>query len=330
MRNIVQTCMAGLTSATLAATLAVALPASALGAETYPDKRISLVVPFTAGGSTDIVARILASKLSGELGQPVVVENKAGASGNIAGDYVARSAPDGYTLFMGTSTSIANISLFSKLPFDIMKDFTPISQVANTPLVLIANNSLPANNIGEVVAYARANPGKLNYGSGGPGTSQHLAGVMFEQLAKVKMTHVPYKGAAPAVTDLMGGNIQIIFAPLIDALQFIRAGKVKALGITTLSPAPQIPDVPPIAKTLPGFDVATWNAVFVPARTPPDVVRTLSTAIIRAVRQPDMQKQISEQGSQAVGSTPAEFGKFLGSEVVLWKKLVEVSGARAE
>jgi len=310
--------------------LAVFATSGATASEPWPAKRVSIVVPFSAGGSTDIVARILASKLSPELGQPVIVDNKPGASGNIAGEFVARSAADGYTLFMGTSTSIANITLFRTLPFDILKDFTPVSQIANTPLVLIANNNLPASNVAELVKYARDNPGKLNYGSGGSGTSQHLGGVMFEHLAKVRMTHVPYKGAAPAVTDLMAGNIQVMFAPLIDALQFIKAGKVKALGVTTLDKAPQLPNTPTIDQDLQGFNVSTWNAIFVPAKTPPAVVAKLSAAITKVVNQPDARQAIYDQGSQAIGSTPAEFRKFVDSEVVVWKQLVEISGAKAD
>ncbi|MEI2414896.1 tripartite tricarboxylate transporter substrate binding protein [Orrella sp. JC864] len=310
--------------------LLLALVAGHAGAQDYPDRRLSIVVPFSPGGSTDIVARLLANALTGELGQPVIVENKAGASGNIAGDYVARSKPDGYTLFMGTSTSIANIALFSKLPFDIEKDFVPVSQIVHTPLVLITNLDFPAATVRELIDYARANPGRVNYGSGGAGTSQHLAGVMFEHLAQVKMTHVPYKGAAPAVTDLMGGSIQVMFAPLIDALSFIRAGKVKALGLTTTRRAPQVPDVAPIADLLPGFEVATWNGVFAPADTPPERIGILSQAIVKAVALPETRRQIEEQGSAAVGSTPAQFRAFLDDEVVLWRRLVEMSGARAD
>lgn len=303
---------------------------AAIAAEPWPTKRVTIVVPFTAGGSTDIVARILASKLGTELGQPVIVENKPGASGNIAGDFVARAPADGHTLFMGTSTSIANIALFRTIPFDILKDFAPVSQIVNTPLVLIANNDLPVRNAAELVKYAKDNPGKLNYGSGGSGTSQHLGGVMFEHLAKVKMTHVPYKGAAPAVSDLMAGNIQLMFAPLIDGLQFIKAGKVKALGVTTIAKAPQLPDTPPLAMTLPGFDIATWNAIFVPVKTPPEVVARLSAAIVKVVGQPDTRKAIDDQGSEAIGSTPAAFKTFLDREVGTWKQLVEISGAKAD
>lgn len=314
---------------TTAFTLLVAASAAcgSLAHAAYPDHSVNIVVPFSAGGSTDIVARILANGLSKDFKQPVVVENKPGASGNIAGDYVARSKADGYTLFMGTSTSIANISLFKSLPFDILKDFIPVSQIVHTPLVLIVNNDLPVNDVAGLIELAKKKPGELNYGSGGSGTSQHLGGVMFTTMANVKMTHIPYKGAAPAVTDLIGGSIQVMFAPLIDALGYIRSGKVKALGLTTDKPAPQIPDVPIISKTLPGFDVATWNAIFVPAATPAPVVDALSRSISAVMSNAEVRKTIENQGSEAVGSSPADFKKFLDKEVILWRRLVESSGA---
>jgi tripartite-type tricarboxylate transporter receptor subunit TctC len=307
--------------------LSFAISGSVLAADPWPTKRVTIVVPFTAGGSTDIIARILASKLTTELGQPVVVENKAGASGNIAGEFVARSPADGYTLFMGTSTSIANITMFKSIPFDILNDFTPVSQIANTSLVLIVNNNLPVKNIAGLIKYAKDNPGKLNYGSGGNGTSQHLAGVMFEKMADIRMTHVPYKGAAPAVSDLIAGNIQIMFAPLIDGLQFIKADRVKALGLTTIEKAPQLPSLPSINDTLSGFDIATWNGIFAPVKTPPDVIARLSNAITKAVKLPDTHRAINEQGSAAVGSSSTDFKKFIDSEVLVWKKLVEISGS---
>ncbi|SHH75091.1 Bug family tripartite tricarboxylate transporter substrate binding protein [Pollutimonas bauzanensis] len=313
----------------LAALLAASAICAGAAHASYPERSINIVVPFSAGGSTDIVARVLANGLTKALGQSVVVENKPGASGNIAGDYVARSKPDGYTLFMGTSTSIANIALFKKLPFDILKDFIPVSQIAHTPLVLVVNNSLPADDVSGLIELARKKPGELNYGSGGPGTSQHLGGVMFSTMAKVEMTHVPYKGAAPAMTDLIGGSIQMVFAPLIDALSFIRSGKVKALGLTTSKPAPQVPEIPLISKTLPGFEVATWNAIFVPAGTPAAVIDTLSRKIAEVMHSPEIRKSIEQQGSEAIGSTPADFKAFLDKEVILWKGLVESSGAAA-
>ncbi len=308
------------------ATAAVAAAAS----EAWPSKRLTIVVPFSAGGSTDTVARILAGRLAADLGQTVIVENKPGASGNIAGDYVARSAPDGYTLFMGTSTSIANISLYRSIPFDILKDFTPVSQVVHTPLVLVTHPQLPVNSIEELIRHAKDRPGVLNYGSGGNGTSQHLGGVMFEHLAKARMTHVPYKGAAPAMTDLIAGNIQLMFAPSIDALPFIRSGRVKALGVTTAQRSPKLPDTPSLASVLPGFDVATWNAIFVPAKTPPAVVQALSAAIVKAMNHPEARKAVDEQGSEVVASTAAEFKTFLDREVVIWKQLVEISGAKID
>jgi len=313
-----------------AVTLSLLAAAHTAMADDWPSKRLTLVVPFSAGGSTDTVARILANKLATELGQPVVVENKAGASGNIAGDYVAKSAPDGYTLFVGTSTSIANISMFKSIPFDIIKDFTPVSQIVNTPLVLVVNPSFPAGSIAGLVKYAKDNPGKVNYGSGGSGTSQHIGGATFAHLAKVNIVHVPYKGAAPAMTDVMSGTIQMMFAPLIDALPFIKSNRVKPLGLTTPKKAPQLPDVQPIATVLPGYDVATWNAIFTPAKTPPEVVEKLSAAIVKVMKQPDVRKAIEDQGSEPIGSTPEEFKKFVDNEVLVWKNLVQISGARAD
>lgn len=313
-----------------AVTLSLIVATHAAMADEWPSKRLTLVVPFSAGGSTDTVARILANKLATELGQPVVVENKAGASGNIAGEYVAKSVPDGYTLFVGTSTSIANISMFKSIPFDVIKDFTPVSQIVNTPLVLVVNPSFPAGSIAGLVKYAKDNPGKVNYGSGGSGTSQHIGGATFAHMAKVNIVHVPYKGAAPAMTDVISGTIQIMFAPLIDALPFIKSNRVKPLGLTTPKKAPQLPDVQPIATVLPGYDVATWNAVFTPAKTPPEVVRKLSAAIVKVMKQPDVRKAIEDQGSEPIGSTPEEFKQFIDNEVVVWKNLVQISGAKAD
>jgi tripartite-type tricarboxylate transporter receptor subunit TctC len=311
-------------------TAAYLTTAGSASAQDYPNKRVTIVVPFSAGGSTDTVARVLAAKLQAELGQPFIVENKPGASGNIAAEYVARSNPDGYMLFMGTSTSIANLSLFKKLSYDMMKDFVPVSQAVHTPLVLIANNNVPANSIAEFIKHAKESNGKISYGSAGSGTSQHLGGVMFEHLAGVQMLHVPYKGAAPAVTDLIGGQIDIMFAPLVDGLPYIKTGKVKALGLTTPKKNAQVPNVVPISTVLPGFDVATWNGIFAPATTPPKVVAKLSAAIGKIMRQPNTRKTVEEQGSEPIGSTPDEFKKFVANEAVIWRKLVEISGAKAD
>jgi tripartite-type tricarboxylate transporter receptor subunit TctC len=314
----------------LTAAFGLVLAAHAFAADPYPSRTTTIVVPFAPGGSTDTVARLVAANLQTELGQPFIVENRAGASGNLAAAYVARAEPDGYTLFMGTSTSIANMTLFKKLNYDMLTDFVPVSQAVFTPVVLIASPSLPANSIAELIAYAKSNKGKVTYGSGGNGTSQHLAGVLLERMAHVEMVHVPYRGAAPAVTDLMGGNLQILFPPLVDALPYIDGGKVKVLGLTTSKPSPRLPGVPLVASVLPGFDVATWNGIFAPARTPPEVVDKLAAAMGRIMRRPEVIRIVEEQGSEPIGSTPAEFKAYVASEAVLWRKLVEMSGASIE
>ncbi|RLP71828.1 tripartite tricarboxylate transporter substrate binding protein [Xanthobacter tagetidis] len=299
-------------------------------AETFPTRTVTIVVPFSAGGSTDTVARLVATNLQGQFGQPFVVENKPGASGNIAASYVARSAPDGYTLFMGTSTSIANMSLFKNLNYDMLTDFVPVSQTVYTPLVMIVNPNSPAKTFQDFLKMAKEAKQPLTYGSGGSGTSQHLAGALFENLADVKMVHVPYKGAAPAVTDLMGGQIDVMFSPLVDAIGYIRGGKLRALALTTPKESAQLPGVPTLASALAGFDVPTWNGIFAPAKTPPAIVDALSKAIQKAMREPDMIKTVEGQGSDPVGSTPAEFKSFVEKEQKVWQRLVEISGAKVE
>ena len=314
---------------TLAA-LAASLMAGPAKAETFPTRTVTIVVPFSAGGSTDTVARLVATNLQGQFGQPFVVENKPGASGNIAASYVARSAPDGYTLFMGTSTSIANMSLFKNLNYDMLTDFVPVSQTVYTPLVMIVNPNSPAKTFQDFLKMAKEAKQPLTYGSGGSGTSQHLAGALFENLADVKMVHVPYKGAAPAVTDLMGGQIDVMFSPLVDAIGYIRGGKLRALALTTPKESAQLPGVPTLASALAGFDVPTWNGIFAPAKTPPAIVDALSKAIQKAMREPDMIKTVEGQGSDPVGSTPAEFKSFVEKEQKVWQRLVEISGAKVE
>ncbi|MBB6310287.1 Bug family tripartite tricarboxylate transporter substrate binding protein [Xanthobacter tagetidis] len=314
---------------TLAA-LAASLMAGPVKAETFPTRTVTIVVPFSAGGSTDTVARLVATNLQGQFGQPFVVENKPGASGNIAASYVARSAPDGYTLFMGTSTSIANMSLFKNLNYDMLTDFVPVSQTVYTPLVMIVNPNSPAKTFQDFLKMAKEAKQPLTYGSGGSGTSQHLAGALFENLADVKMVHVPYKGAAPAVTDLMGGQIDVMFSPLVDAIGYIRGGKLRALALTTPKESAQLPGVPTLASALAGFDVPTWNGIFAPAKTPPAIVDALSKAIQKAMREPDMIKTVEGQGSDPVGSTPAEFKSFVEKEQKVWQRLVEISGAKVE
>jgi len=316
----------------LALTLAMVLSAAAAHAQTaWPTKPIRMLVGFAAGGSTDVSARLIAQALSERLGQSVIVENRAGAGGNIAAEAVAKADPDGYTLLMSTSTTFAtNPNLYKSLPFNVQTDFAPVTLTAFIPNLLVVNPSVPASNVAEFIAYLKTNPGKLNFGSAGNGSSQHIAGELFNSLAGVRMTHVPYRGGAPAVNDLLGGQLQVIFAPLVEVLQLVRADKVRALGVTTTKRSPLLPDVAPIAETLPGYEIALWNGLVAPAKTPPDIIDRINKATIDALRSPELKAKLAEQGSEPVGDTPAEFKAFIDSELVKWRKLVEISGATVQ
>lgn len=297
----------------------------------WPAKPIRLIVGFAAGGSTDVTARIIAQALSDRLGQPVVVENRGGAGGNIGADAVAKAEPDGYTLLMATSSTFAaNPNLYKTLPFDVQKDFAPITVTAFIPNLLVVNPSVPANNVADFIAYLKANPDKLNFASAGNGTSQHLSGELFNSLAGVRMMHVAYRGGAPAVSDLLGGQVQVIFAPLVEVIQQVRAEKLKALGITTAKRSPLLPEVPTILESLPGYEVALWNGLLAPAKTPPEIIDRVNRATIDALRSPEVKAKLAEQGSEPVGNTPAEFKAFIESELVKWRKLVEISGATVQ
>jgi len=316
----------------LALTLAMGFSAAAAHAQSaWPTKPIRMLVGFAAGGSTDVSARLIAQALSERLGQSVIVENRAGAGGNIAAEAVAKADPDGYTLLMSTSTTFAtNPNLYKSLPFNVQTDFAPVTLTAFIPNLLVVNPSVRASNVAEFIAYLKTNPGKLNFGSAGNGSSQHIAGELFNSLAGVRMTHVPYRGGAPAVNDLLGGQLQVIFAPLVEVLQLVRADKVRALGVTTTKRSPLLPDVAPIAETLPGYEIALWNGLVAPAKTPPDIIDRINKATIDALRSPELKAKLAEQGSEPVGDTPAEFKAFIDSELVKWRKLVEISGATVQ
>lgn len=318
-------------SISLALTLAFMLMGQAHAQTAWPAKPIRMIVGFAAGGSTDVTARIIAQALSDRLGQPVIVENRGGAGGNIGADAVAKADPDGYTLLMATSSTFAaNPNLYKSLPFDVRKDFAPISVTAFIPNLLVVNPSVPANNVADFIAYLKANPDKLNFASAGNGTSQHLSAELFNSLAGVRMTHVAYRGGAPAVSDLLGGQVQVIFAPLVEVIQQVRAEKLKALGITTARRSPLLPEVPTILESLPGYEVALWNGLLAPANTPPDIIDRLNRATIEALRSPEVKAKLAEQGSEPVGNTPAEFKAFIESELVKWRRLVEISGATVQ
>jgi tripartite-type tricarboxylate transporter receptor subunit TctC len=316
----------------LVLTFGMALLAAAAHAETaWPARQIRILVGYAAGGSTDVTARIIGQALSERLGQPVIIENRPGAGGNLAAEATAKADPDGYTLLMATSTTFAtNPSLYKGLPFDVQADFAPITLTAFIPNLLVVNPAVPANNVADFVAYLKANPGKLNFGSAGNGSSQHMAGELFNSMAGARMTHVPYRGGALAVNDLLGGQVQVIFAPLVEVLQQVRADKLRALGITTTKRSPLLPEVPTIAETLPGYEVALWNGLVAPAKTPPEIIERINKAAVDALRSRDLMAKFAEQGSEPVGNTPAEFKVFLASELVKWRRLVEISGATVQ
>jgi tripartite-type tricarboxylate transporter receptor subunit TctC len=294
----------------------------------YPNRSISLVVPLSPGGSTDITARLVANKLKIELGQNVIVENKPGAGGNTGAQFVVNAQPDGYTLLMATSTIATNMTLFKNLTFDLQKDLAPISQIALIPNVLMVNVDVPANNLAEFIKLAQQK--ELFYGSAGNGTSQHLSGALFNSMIKGKMTHVPYKGGAPANADLLAGQIQLVFSPLVEVLPYIDSGKLRPLGVTTKARSGRLPNTPAIDEVLPGYEVALWNGILAPAKTPVPIINKLAAAIKKVMSDPDVLKTFAEQGSKAVGSSPAEFKDFIAVEIPRWGKLVQISGAKVE
>ena len=323
-----------LSVAGMAAAAAVGgLPISAAFAQdAWPTKAITIIVPFPAGGTTDIVARFAGQALSTELGQPVVIDNRPGAGGNIGAQAVARATPDGYTLVMGTvGTHAINPSLYKKMPHDHIKDFAPISRVAAVPNVLVANPSQPYKTVKELIAYAKANPDKLTFASSGSGTSIHLAGELFKSLTGVTMQHIPYKGSAPALTDLMAGQTNIMFDNMPSAIQFIKAGKLRPIAVTTIKRAPQFPDLPTIDEAgVPGFDASSWFGLLAPANTPPAIIKRIDDALIKVMETTDLKKKIMEQGGEPIAETPDKFAAFIQAETTKWAKVVKESGASVD
>ena len=299
-------------------------------ADNWPSRPIKLVVPYPPGGSTDVTARVIAENLRPLLGQSVVVDNRPGAGGNIGAEAVAKSAPDGYTLLMATSTHVTNMSLYQSMPYDFVRDLAPVAQITFIPNVLVVGASLPVNNLAEFIAYVKSGKVPVNYGTAGNGSSQHLSSALFNSMVSGSMVHVPYKGGAPATADLLAGQIQAYFGPLVEVLPHIRGGKVRALGITTKKRSPLLPEVPTIAESLPGYEVALWNAILAPARTPADIVNKLNEAIVKVLNLPEVRARLAEQGSEPVGNSPAEFTQFIAAEVGKWKELVRISGAKIE
>jgi len=307
------------------------LSAAAQPASDYPNKSLRMIVPFAPGGSNDIMARLIAQKFNESMGQPVVVDNRGGASGIIGTDLAAKSPPDGYTLLVMSLTFTVNPSLFRKLPYDTLKDLIPVTLIGSAPLMLVVHPSVPAKSLKEFIAHVQANPGKLNFGSGGPGTTPHLAGEMLKTMAKLQMTHVPYKGGGPALADLMGGQIQLMLENIPSTLPFVKAGKLRALALSGLKRSSLVPDLPTLDEAgLKGYEIVGWNGLFVPAGTPGPIITRLHTETQRALAAPDTQKRLAAMGADGVGNSPGEFGAFVKAEVTKWARIVRESGMKVE
>lgn len=300
-------------------------------AQTFPDRTITLVVPFAAGGSTDVVGRVVAQKMGDILGQQVVVENVAGAGGNLGADRVARADPDGYTILMGTvATHALNPLILKQKPYDPEKDFSPVSLLVIVPNVLVVNPKLEVNSVAELIELLKKDPDKYSYASSGNGTPLHLSGELFNSMAGVKMQHVPYKGAGPALNDLLGNQISIMFDNLPSSSSHIKGGTLKALGITTKERAPSFPDVPTVAETVPGYETYTWNALFAPAGTPPEVVARLNEAANTALKDPAVAGRMKDFSATIVGSTPEELGKHVTAELAKWSPVVKAANIQMD
>ena len=305
--------------------------ATAAQAADYPTRPVTLVVAFTPGGPSDVLARIVGKQLEYVLGQPVVIENRPGGAGNIAADYVARAKPDGYTLLMGNNSILAtNGALFARLGYDAEKDFAPISMVGTQPNILVVNPNVPAHSVAELIALAKREPGKLNYGHSGLGTAAHLSAELFKSDAEVDIVGIAYKGAAPALQDVVAGQTQLMFATAASVIGHIKSGTVRPLAITTREHFSLMPELPTVAQTLPGFDATTWHGLVAPTGTPPDVVETLHRATVAALKDPETRKHLVDLGVEIAGDSPEEFAAYIRREIPKWTAVVKVSGARLD
>lgn len=304
--------------------LAAAVISGNAMAQAWPSKPISLIVPFPAGGTTDVLARALAEKLTLSLGQTVIVESKPGAGATLGADYVAKSKPDGYTLLVGAVHHTIASSVYKKLPYDFQKDLVPITEIALVPNVLVINASNPAKNVAELVAQLKAKPGAFNYGSNGNGTAQHLIGTQFENLTGTDLVHIPYKGSGPLATDLLGGQVTMSFDTVTPVLQHIKAGKLRALAVTTAKRSSALPDVPTLEEAgLKGFNIGTWFGVLAPAATPKDILTRLNTEMVKVIQSPDFRKRMSEIGAEPIGNSAEQMAAQIKSETEKFAKLVK-------
>ncbi len=323
MRRMLQTLLAVL----------LACAACVASAQTYPAKAVRVFVPYPAGGYYDLLARVIGAKLADTWGQPFVVENRVGANGIIGTDFVAKSPPDGYTIMMGgIGPHGINPSMYPKLPYNPVRDFAPIIHVASAPNVLVVHPSVGARSVSELIALARSKPGMLTFSSAGTGSSQHLSGELMKVIAHVNMTHVPYKGSAPAVTAVLAGEVSLLFGTMADVVEHVRAGKLRALAVTSARRIPILPDVPTMVEAgVPGYEATAWFGMLAPAGTPPDIVNKLNAEVNRVLKMPDVLARISQQGSaEIVGGSPEQFGDFIRAEVAKWAQVVKETGVKAE
>ena len=322
--------LARIVRATVAALVLVA--ATHAAAQAWPTKPIRLVVPFPPGGAVDFYARVVQQPLSEVLGQTVVIDNKAGASGMVGAEAVAKAPPDGYTLLLGNIASLAiNVGIYPKMPYDPLKDFTPIVRTVDVNYVLVVHPSVPVKSVPELVAYAKANPGKLSYGSAGSGSLPHLGTELFKAQTGTDMVHVPYKGGGPMVTDLLGGSVQVVIGDQANLMPHVQSGKLRALAVATPKRSPNAPDLPTIAETgLAGYDATAWQGLVGPAGMPLDVVKRLNEAFNKVMAMPAVREKLVGGGLEPVGGTPEQFGRFIGSEIAKWAKIAKDVGAKAE
>jgi tripartite-type tricarboxylate transporter receptor subunit TctC len=312
---------------------AAALPAVSriARAQNYPTRPVRIIVGFAAGGPSDIVARLIGQWLSERLGQPIIVENRPGAAGNIGTEVGLRAPPDGYTLLMVLSVNAINATLYENLNFNFIRDSSPVASIASIPLVMEVHPSVPAKTVPEFIAYAKANPGKLNMASAGNGSPQHVSGELFKMMAGVDMVHVPYRGgAAPAMTDLLSGQVQVFFTPMITSIEYIKAGRLRALAVTTATRSDALPDIPTVDEFLPGFEARGWYGIVVPRATPRETVEKLNKEINAALADPNMKKRLTDLGCAVFAGSPADFGKFIADEIEKWGKVIRAANIKAE
>jgi tripartite-type tricarboxylate transporter receptor subunit TctC len=311
---------------------AAALPAlpSIARAQAYPTKPVRLIVAFAAGGTIDITARLLGQWLAERLGQPFITENRPGAGGNIGTEMVVRASPDGYTLLQVSTAGAINATLYQKLNFNLIRDITPVAGVIRLPSVMLVNPSVPAKSVPEFIAYAKANPGKLNMGSGGNGSAAHVYGELFKMMAGVEMRHVPYRGEAPALTDLLGGQVQVYFGTTASSIEYVRAGTLRALAVTGARRSEALPDLPTVGEFLAGYEASSWNGIAAPKNMPIEIVEKLNNEINAGLANPKIKARFADFGGTALAGTPAEFGKLIAEETEKWGKVVKFSGAKVE